>query len=100
MKIASLACLIALFLSDVAWPQASTSTVRGSVVDPAQAIIPGAKVGLVNTATNVTRETVTNSAGLYVFPGVTPGSYRITAEFAGMQPFEGALTVQVQQDST
>ena len=81
-----------------AWPQASNSTVRGAVHDQAAAIIPKAVVKLTNTATGIDRSTVTNESGLYVFPGVTPGSYRISAEFPGMQRFEGALTVQVQQD--
>jgi hypothetical protein len=94
------ASLLLLLSTGTAWPQASTATVRGSVVDPVQAVIPAAKVTLTNTATNVTRETVTNSAGLYVFPGATPGTYRIKAEFPGMQTFEGSLTLQVQQDAT
>jgi len=83
-----------------AWPQASNSTVRGAVTDAQSAVIPGAKVVLVNTATNVSREMLTNSAGLYVFPNVTPGSYHVKVEFARMQPFEGALTLQTLQDAT
>ena len=92
--------LVTLLVPVAAWPQASNSTVRGSVVDPQQAVIPGAKITLMNTATNVSRESVTNNAGLYVFPGVTPGPYRLKVEFAGLQTFEGNLTVQVQQDAT
>jgi hypothetical protein len=65
-----------------------------------QAVIPSAKVLLTNTATGVARESVTNSAGLYVFPGVTPGPYRLKVELAGLQTFEGSLNVQVQQDAT
>jgi hypothetical protein len=91
---------VAALLTPAAWPQASNSTVRGTVLDPAQAVVPAAKVTLLHTATNVARETVTNNAGLYVFPGVTPGPYRIKAEFGGMQTWEGNLTVQVQQDAT
>ena len=77
-----------LLLSSIAaWPQASNSTVRGTVTDQAHAVIPSASVTLTNTATNISRSTVTNEAGLYVFPGVTPGPYRLTAEFRGMQRF-------------
>ena len=92
-------CLTLSFWTFVAWPQASTSTVRGTVHDQAQAVIPGATVTLTNTATAVARTTTTNEAGLYVFPATTPGAYRITAESAGLQKFEGNLTVQVQQDA-
>jgi len=90
----------ALLFPNAAWPQASNSTVRGSVVDPQQAVIPAAKVVLTNTATGVTRESTTNNAGLYVFPGVTPGPYRLRVEMSGLQTFEGTLTVQVQQEAT
>ena len=82
-----------------AWPQASTSVVRGSVRDATEAVIPSAVVTLTGAATNVERKTTTNAAGLFVFPGVAPGPYRIVVESPGMQRFEGALTVQVQVDA-
>src|SRR5438093_1467540 len=90
---------VTLLLPVASRPQASNSTVRGTVQDQAQAVIPKAAVTLTNTGTNVARSTETNDAGLYVFPGVTPGPYRIAVEFPGMQKFEGALIVQVQQDA-
>src|SRR5262245_26413497 len=91
--------LVLLLAVMPAWPQASSTTVRGTVRDQAQAVVPKASVTLTNTATNVTRNTSTNEAGLYVFPGVFPGPYRIDVEFPGMQRFEANLTVQVQQDA-
>ena len=90
---------ISLLAIASAWPQASTSIVRGSVRDATEAVIPNAAVTLTGTATNVERKTVTNGAGLFVFPGVVPGPYRIVVEAPGMQRFEGALTVQVQVDA-
>src|SRR5688500_1979004 len=92
--------LLLLLLPSVAWPQASNSTMRGAVRDTASAVIPAATVRLSNTATNVSRATQTNEAGLFVFPGVIPGPYRLVAEFTGMQTFEGTLTVHTQQDVT
>jgi hypothetical protein len=92
--------ILFFFIAGSAWPQASNSTVRGTVRDSSQAVIPSAKVILVNTAMNVSRETRTNGVGNYVFPGVIPGLYHITAEAPGLQKFEGSLTVQVQQDAT
>ena len=91
--------ILALCAAPAAWPQGSNSTVRGIVRDQAQAVIPGATLTLTNTATNVGRSSTTNDSGLYAFPGVIPGVYRIVAESAGMQRFEGNLTVQVQQDA-
>jgi hypothetical protein len=37
---------------------------------------------------------------VFVFPGVTPGQYRLSAEVAGMETFEATLTVRVQQAIT
>ena len=91
--VGALACLLAL----PAFPQASTATVSGTVRDQSGAVIPRAGVSLVNTATNVKSQTITNEIGFYMFPGVIPGPYRLEAESAGMQRYEGAVTVQVQQ---
>src|ERR1041384_319233 len=90
---------LAPVISLVLWGQASNSTVRGTVRDPAKAVVPGANITLTNTNTNIARTSTTNEAGLYVFPGVTPGPYRLTADSPGMQRFEGNLAVQVQQDA-
>src|SRR3954463_8659755 len=79
--------------------QSSTSTVHGSVRDSSDAIVPSASVTLTQTATGVDRKSVSNSAGLFVFSGVTPGPYRIMIESPGMQRFEGALTVRVQVEA-
>ena len=88
-----------LLLAIAAWPQASSSTVRGTVYDSANAVIPKAAVTLTNTGTNVARATTTNEAGIYAFPGVIQGTYTVVAEFPGMQKFEGNLTVRLQQDA-
>ena len=93
------AIAIVLLLPATALPQASSSTVRGTVFDSAHAIVPKASVTLTNTATNVARTTETNESGLYVFPGVIPGPYKVTTEAPGMQKFEGILTVRLQQDA-
>ena len=69
---------------------------RGIVQDPTSAVIPNVTVVLTNTATGVELKTVSNGAGIYVFPSVVPGPYKITAEFAGMNKFEATLQVQTQ----
>ena len=42
----------------------------GSVVDAQGAVIPGATVKIVNTDTNLTRETVTDAQGAFTFANV------------------------------
>jgi hypothetical protein len=81
------------------WSQSSTGSVRGVVADQTKAVIVNASVVLTNTATNVESRTVTNNVGIYVFPAVVPGPYRLTVEAPNMQKFEGTLIVQTQLSS-
>jgi hypothetical protein len=92
-----LSCLLVTLLALPAWPQASTTTVSGTVRDPERAVIVGAAITLTNTATGVISRTTTNEVGFYIFAGVVPGFYRLSAEAPGMRKFEATLTVQVQQ---
>ena len=92
-----LGCLVLTLLVSPAWPQSSTATVSGTVRDQTQGVIEKAVVVLTNTATGVISRTTTNEAGFYIFAGIVPGLYRLTAEAPGMRNFEVTLTVQVQQ---
>lgn len=87
---------VLLIACQTAWPQASTSSVRGMITDPTGAVIPNAKVTLRNVATNEVQQTTTNQAGLYAFPGVIPGRYVLKVEAPGLETYEASLTVQVQ----
>src|SRR5207237_696296 len=87
---------IALFAT-CAWTQTSGGTVNGTVRDQSGAVIPNVPVVLANTDTNVTSTTRTNETGVYFFPGLIPGPYKLTVESPGMQKYEGAFTVQTAQ---
>lgn len=93
----SFALLLAWALSIPLFAQTSAGTVSGTVRDQSGASIPNAAVTLLNIATNVLVNGATTEAGFYRFPGVIPGQYRITVEFAGMQKSEVNLAVQVGQ---
>ena len=69
----------------VAAQTALTATVLGTITDPQQAVIAGAKVELLNTATNQSQEQTTNSSGQYTFPSVVPGVYKITITMKGFR---------------
>src|SRR5436190_80852 len=92
--------LLFALLVPLAYSQSSTGSVRGTVRDQSQAVVPNANVTLTNTGTNVPSKGKTNEAGLYVFPVVTPGQYLLLVEVAGMAKYEATLTVQVQQSTT
>ena len=61
----------------------NSGDLRGTVTDPTGAVVPGAKVTLVNTETGVTTELTTNDAGIYDSVSIRPGKYRITVTKEG-----------------
>jgi len=63
----------------------STSSVRGTVIDPNGQVVSGAAVTLTNTETNTTRTQQTSESGIYVFELVPPGPYRVDVEATGFK---------------
>src|SRR5215468_4749513 len=72
--------------AETAYAQNTNATIRGQVLDPSGALVPEAKVVIVNEQTNVTVfNGVTDSAGAFVAPQVIPGTYRITVTANGLK---------------
>jgi hypothetical protein len=70
----------------VAHAQNTNATIRGQVLDPTGALVPGAHVVILNKNTGVTVFSgVTDSAGAFVAPQVIPGTYRITVTAEGLK---------------
>src|SRR5947208_3738601 len=89
--------ILALTFSAGGWAQTLAGIV-GEVKDPSGAVTPAVKVTATNVETNVTRETLTNSSGLYTFPSLVPGVYSIKVEAPGFQPMQrNNVELQVQQ---
>jgi hypothetical protein len=65
--------------------QSTNAALSGTVTDAAGAVVPGATVSALNTKTSVTINTTTNDAGVYSFPSILPGTYRLTAEKQGFR---------------
>jgi hypothetical protein len=65
--------------------QVQNGQFQGTVIDPTGAAIAGAKVTITNTGTNLTVNTTTNPAGLYVAKELPIGTYKITAEAPGFK---------------
>ena len=93
-------CLLLLLIPLAANPalaQLETATVSGQVVDPSGLSITGAQVKLVDIDRETTTNTATNPSGLYTFPSVRPGRYRIEVTVAGFKVVNvTGLTVNVQ----
>jgi hypothetical protein len=66
--------------------QVITADIYGRVVDIENALLPGANVTLLNTATGFTRSTTTSSDGKYSFKSIpTQGEFSITVELSGFK---------------
>ncbi len=87
-----------LLLSFTTSAQVTTADLVGTIKDNSGAVVSGAKVTLTNVATNVTRSLVTDGSGNYVFTGLQPGGYTLTAEAQGFRKVERTgLELQVNQ---
>lgn len=71
-----------LFFNTIVFAQ-SNASLSGIVLDPAQAVIPGASVTVENLNTGIKATTTSNDAGVYSFPSLQPGTYKIMAEHTG-----------------
>src|SRR5713226_2018033 len=92
---------LSLFLAISATAQSTSATLSGTVLDPAGARIPNVQITLQNIQTGVVLTNVTNEAGVYVFPSVQPGLYRLTAELQGFRKYIlNDLTVDVSARMT
>src|SRR5438105_1468595 len=65
--------------------QTTNATISGTVTDPAGATAPNVQIQAANTKTGIVFKTVSNDAGVYQFPSVQPGTYKLTAELIGFR---------------
>lgn len=80
------AILLAAPLVVVPMPaQTGTGTITGAIADATGAVIPGARVVVVNTDTNFTFNSESNAAGLFRVGSLNPGPYRVTIEAEGFR---------------
>ena len=77
--------LLASLAANSALAQLETATVSGQVVDPSGLSITGAQVKLVDIDRDTTTGTATSPSGLYTFPSVRPGRYRMEVRAAGFR---------------
>src|SRR3984885_1705999 len=59
--------------------------INGTVTDGSGAVVPGASVDAVDTATEVSHKTVTTSAGEYSFQDLPLGAYKVTVTASGFK---------------
>ncbi len=84
---------VLLFVTFLAAPaavlaQSATATLSGTVTDPNNAVVPGARVTATNTGTGLKREATTSGSGTFTIPLLPPSTYTVLIENQGFTPAE------------
>lgn len=93
----TLACVVSVFLASLAMAQTPNGAIRGRVVDPNDAVVPGATVTVSSEALQGTRLAVTNGEGDFVIPSLPSGSYSVKVTLSGFQTVERTVVVAATQ---
>jgi hypothetical protein len=91
------ALLFALALTVPVMNAQTMGTVTGTIHDPQGAVVSGASITALQTATAATRTVKSDSAGNYVIPLLPIGEYEVTAEATGFQKISSKVILQAQQ---
>ena len=91
---------IVVFSCSLAFGQAVSGNVVGTVVDASGAAVVGADVTAHNVATGVTWTNKTNSTGGYRFDNLPIGSYEVGAKASGFQTTSEKVEVQLNKTGT
>jgi hypothetical protein len=94
MPIRYVVCILLSILAvPLLYSQEITGSISGEVRDSTGAMMPGVKVTVVNTGTNVVKIVTTSQSGTYRVPFLIFGRYTVTAELQG---FKVSRTENVQ----
>src|SRR5580698_8894463 len=86
---ALLGCTIVFLFAAPSGAQiAGTGNIQGVVTDPTGAVVPRASVVLTDESTHVARNTTSDNAGVYVFPGIPISTYDLSVTAPGFKTYE------------
>jgi hypothetical protein len=89
---------LAAFLALPLLAQVDTGGISGTVSDPSGAVIPGVKVTLTHTETNIRTALTTNASGFFAAPALKVGRYSVGAAVEGFRPAtRPAIDLHVQE---
>src|SRR6266700_3601322 len=97
LLLSKLSCL--LLLTGVVYGQGvgTSGEIKGTVVDPSNAVVVKATVTAADIAKGIQHSTATDDSGHYQFSGLPPAAYTITVEGQGFAPDARSLTVSLGQ---
>ncbi|HMB28705.1 MAG TPA: TonB-dependent receptor [Blastocatellia bacterium] len=94
------ALLLLIAVAVVAPAQTPTGALRGSVTDPAKAIISDAVVTVKNKQTGAERAVSSKSSGEFFINSLLPGEYEVKVVARGFKSHISSVTIQVGDTST
>lgn len=74
-----------LSLSETSWAQTFRGGIGGTVTDAQQSAVPGAQVQAREDSTGQARETISSSAGTFIFQDIPQGIYTVTIKAGGFE---------------
>jgi Carboxypeptidase regulatory-like domain len=90
--------LFLLLIAPTTFAQTHRASIRGTVSDPNNAVVPAATVTLTNKATNEIRTATSDAAGEYAISSLAPGVYLVAVEATGFQRLPQEVTLRVNQE--
>jgi hypothetical protein len=96
----SLTCLIVFAAAAALLAQVPTGTIAGTVTDASAAVVPNAKITIVNKDTGSTRGLATAADGTYSSAALPAGNYEVRAEAAGFRQLIQPATVETGATTT
>ncbi len=95
-----LLCSMASMFSACLRAQIPTTSLRGSVTDATQALLPGALIALDNAANGAHFARTSDAVGEYIFAQIPPGAYNVTVKAPGFATITESMNLLVNQPAT
>lgn len=95
----TLTVFLSLSFSASLFGQTVTSSVLGTVVDPAGATVAGAEVQVANQSTGTASRATTDTAGLFRVVNILPGTYSVSVQVKGFKNLTVRDVVVDQSDA-
>jgi hypothetical protein len=93
----SISLFASLLLSSAVLHAQATGRIGGTVTDASNAVVVGAKVVCTNQDTGLVRNAASNEVGVFEFPDLPIGRYRVDVTMQGFQPSRTDLTLVTGQ---
>src|SRR5215467_10804657 len=80
-------CSLAAFLATSARAQINSGVITGAVTDPQRAVVPNARVEVVEDSTKFSNSATTNGSGEFTVPYLKAGTYTVVVTAKGFPAF-------------